>query len=301
MLREVREVVPHDPEALVVVGDLEVGDAADLRVHRGAAHLLLGDVLADRGLHQVAAAERHRRRALHHRHEVGERGDVRGAGRAVTDHRGDHRHDAAHRDLLAEQVAGAGERRAARRLDARAGGVEQPDHRDALAEREVAQPADLVLADRAHRAGHHGEVVRRDRDLATVDLADAGDRAVGREVPVAEAGVHVVGEHPVLDPGARDRAAGRGARARGACRASAGARRTSRRPCPSARSRRLREVADERAPVVHVSATGGSHGVTLALNERYRPFHSGVRFSANAATPSAASSDCVWTVSIPCR
>ena len=44
----------------------------------------------DRRLHEVAAAERHRRRALHHRHEVGQRGDVRGAGRAVAEHRRDH-------------------------------------------------------------------------------------------------------------------------------------------------------------------------------------------------------------------
>ena len=132
--------------------DLEIGDARDLGVHRGAAHLLLGHVLADRGLHEMAAAERHRRRALHHRHEVGEPGDVRGAGRAVPEHRRDHRHDAAHRDLLAEQRARAREARTARRLDARAGGIEQPHERDALAHGMRAHACDLVLADRAHRA-----------------------------------------------------------------------------------------------------------------------------------------------------
>ena len=36
-------------------------------------------------------------------------------------------------------------------------------------------------------------------------------------------------------------------------------------------------------------------------SEHYRPFQTGVRFSAKAATPSAASSDCVCTVSIPWR
>ena len=57
----------------------------------------------------------------------------------------------------------------------------------------------------------------------------------------------------------------------------------------------LREVADERAPVVDVAAAddiGFGH---------QRPFHCGARFSANAATPSAASSVCVVTVSIPWR
>ena len=109
---------------------------------------------------------------------------------------------------------------------------------------------DLVLADRAHRAGHHREVVGRDRDRPAVDLADAGDRAVGREVAVAEAGVHVVGEQPVLDPRARDRAAGRAARARSACRASAGARRARGRPCRARAPCAPCEVADQRPPVV---------------------------------------------------
>ena len=91
-------------------------------------------------------------------------------------------HDAAHRHLLAEQRARAGEGRAARRLDAGAGGVEQPHDRDALAQRQLAHAGHLVLADLAHRAGHDGEVVRADRDAPAVDLADAGDHAVGREV-----------------------------------------------------------------------------------------------------------------------
>ena len=54
-----------------------------------------------------------------------------------------------------------------------------------------------------------------------------------------------------------------------------------------------REVADERAPVVtSPSRQSASH---------QRPFHCGARFSANAATPSAASSVCVVTVSMPWR
>ena len=203
VLREEREVLADDRQAFLVVGDFEIGDTADLGVDRGTAHLFLGDVLPHCRLHEVAPAERHRRRALHHRHEVGERGDVRSARRAVSEHRGHHRHDPAHRDLLAEQRARARERRAARRLDARARAVEQPHERDALADCVPAHARDLVFADRAHRARHHREVVRRDRDRPPVDLADTGDRAVGREVTIAEPGVHVVGEQPVLDPRSR--------------------------------------------------------------------------------------------------
>ena len=44
-------------------------------------------------------------------------------------------------DLLAEEVAGAGEERAGGLLDAGAGGVEQPDERHPLLQRHLAQAA----------------------------------------------------------------------------------------------------------------------------------------------------------------
>ena len=44
-------------------------------------------------------------------------------------------------------------------------------------------PRDLDLAGHAHRAGHHGEVVGDDRAAAAVDLAPAGDHAVGGRLP----------------------------------------------------------------------------------------------------------------------
>ena len=116
-------------------------------------------------------------------------------------------HDAAHHHLLAEQMPGAGEQRADRLLDARARGVEQPDDRDPLGQRQLAQPRDLDLAGHAHRAGHDREVVGDDGDVAPVDLAPAGDHAVGRRLaPVhralgeVRAGVDAeLGEGPVVD------------------------------------------------------------------------------------------------------
>ena len=77
----------------------------------------------------------------HHRHEVREPRDVRRARRARAHQRRHLRDDAAHHDLLAEQVAGAGEQRADRLLDPRAGAVEQPDDRDPLGQRELAHAA----------------------------------------------------------------------------------------------------------------------------------------------------------------
>ena len=92
------------------------------------------------------------------------------------------RDDAAHDDLLAEEVAAAGEERADRLLDPRAGAVEQPHEGQALGQRQVAQAGDLDLAGHAHRAGHHREVVGRHRHEPAVDLAVAGDDAVGRRL-----------------------------------------------------------------------------------------------------------------------
>ena len=91
-----------------------------------------------------------------------------------------------------------------RRLDAGAARVEQPDDRDALAQRQLAHAGGLALPDLAHGAGEHGEVVGDDGDAPAVDVADAGDDAVGREVALGgEAGVHRVGELAVLDERAR--------------------------------------------------------------------------------------------------
>ena len=83
--------------------------------------------------------QRHRALAGDHRHEVREGRDVGGAGRAGAHHRRDHRDHARHLDLLAEEVAGAGEERAGRLLDAGAGRVEQPDERHPLRRRHLAQ------------------------------------------------------------------------------------------------------------------------------------------------------------------
>ena len=153
----------------------------------------------------------------------------------------------------------------------------------------------LSLPHTAHRAGHHREVVGRDRDRPALDLADAGDRAVGREVALAEPGIHVVGEQRVLDPRAgieqEIEALPDGELAELALAHDAvGATHLERALAA------LGKVADERPPVV----TFVGHA-RYRLSIAQRPFHCGARFSANAATPSAASSVWVVTVSMPWR
>ena len=76
-----------------------------------AAELLLADVLTRHRLDQRRPAERQRADVLHHRHEVGEARDIRGARRARADHRRDLRDDAAHDAPARGTVPGAGEQR----------------------------------------------------------------------------------------------------------------------------------------------------------------------------------------------
>src|SRR5262249_34379168 len=115
-------------------------------------------------------------------------------GGAGADDGGDERDHARHDDLLAEERAVAGEQReeigvgAGLRVDARAGGVDEPDHGDAAAQGELAQAADLDLAGGADAAAFDGEVVGGGADHAAVDVPVAADDGVGGRLVVALVG-----------------------------------------------------------------------------------------------------------------
>src|SRR2546427_9034593 len=181
---EVGEILANHRQARAIVLDLEITDAGNLTVDLRAPQFLGRDVLAHDGLDERRPPERHVARALHHRNEVGERRDVRGARGARAHHRRDLRHDARHDRLFAEEQTGAGEvARADRLLDAGAGGVDEPDHGHPLRVGNLASPVALHLGRAAHRTRHHREVVGDDRGEAAVDPPEAGDDAVGRRLP----------------------------------------------------------------------------------------------------------------------
>ena len=100
-----------------------------------------------------------------------------------------------------------------------------------LRQRDLAQARDLHLAGHAHRAGHDREVVGRHGDHAPVDLAVAGDDAVGRAPPclASRAARSAGGRACRARRTCRRRSAARAARARSACPARAGARSSPRR------------------------------------------------------------------------
>ena len=288
---EVGEVTADDVEALSVVLDLEVGAARDLAVDLAPPHLLGCDVLAHRRLDQVRAAQRHRRRALHHGHEVGEGGDVGGAGGAGTEHGRHHRHDARHDDLLTEQVAGLGEGRPRGRPHARAGRVEQPHHGDLLIEGHLAHALHLALSRGAHGTAQDGEVVGRHRHGATVDAPHPGDDAVGGRLAAlrGQPVVHVLGQLAELD--------------------EAGPVEQQVEAFPHVElalavltlDPLLAAHGDGPLPARHQVLHRRFPVEQLRVVHRHFPFHTGSRFSAKAARPSAASSDKVTMVSCDWR
>src|SRR5207244_2303308 len=102
-----------------------------------------------------------------------------------TDHRRHQRDDSAHHHLLAKEIARIGEGSDPRSLlrirgEARAGGIDEPDHWNALAQRQLAQPRHLPLADGTDAAAHDGEVIRSDAHRPGLDESRAADDAVRR-------------------------------------------------------------------------------------------------------------------------
>ena len=189
MGREVGQVLLDHAQAVLVVLHLEIGDPGDFRVDLRAAQVLRRDVLPHHRLHQRRATERHVAGALHHGDEVGQRRDVGGAGGARAHHGGHLGHHAGEDRLLTEELAGAGEPAGADRLlDAGARRVDEPDHRDALGVGDLPSPVALGLGVSPHRAGHDREVVGDERSEPPVDLAEAGDHAVGRCLPAGQIG-----------------------------------------------------------------------------------------------------------------
>src|SRR5882724_9120966 len=79
-------------DALGVVLELAVPHPAHFAVDLRPSELLLAHLLPGDRLHQGGPAERHRADVLHHRHVVGEPGDVRGARGSRPHHRSDLRY-----------------------------------------------------------------------------------------------------------------------------------------------------------------------------------------------------------------
>ncbi len=186
-------------DGLLVVAGEQVAHAGDGAVHAGPAHLLQADLLPHDHLGHAGAAEIHRRVPLDHDDDVGEAGDVGTAGRAGAEEAADLGHLARERDLVVEDPPGAATTGEEVDLvgDAGAGGVDEPEDRQLLAQRRLGGPDDLLHGSRAPGAGLDRGVVGDDDRRPPVDLAPAGDHPVGGQ-PLRRG----VGVATVLDEGA---------------------------------------------------------------------------------------------------
>ena len=193
------EVALGEVDPLLVGLHEEVPAAGHGRVHARAAHLLEADRLADHHLRHSRRAEVHRGVAVAHDHDVAEGRDVGAARGARPEQHADLGNDARELDLGVEdppRAAAAGEH-----LDlvgdARAGRVDQVDHRHQVLERLLLDADDLLDGLGSPRAGLDGRVVGHQRDRAPAHRGHSGDHAVGPEAVLLP-----VGEQRILDEGA---------------------------------------------------------------------------------------------------
>jgi hypothetical protein len=182
----------HDAERVLVVDGEVVGDAADARVHVGAAELFGGNDLAGRGLHQRRAAEEDRAFVLHDDRFVGHRRDVRAAGRARAHHRGDLRNPLRrHARLVVEdapEVIAVGEDFGLQRQE-RAARIDQVDARQAVLFGDLLRAQMLLDRHRVVGAALDRRVVGDDHAVGSGDRCDPGhDPRRGRVVAI-----HAVG------------------------------------------------------------------------------------------------------------
>ena len=171
-----------------------VDDARDVGLHHGTAEGLVLDPFADRRCDEVRAGEKDRAgafddvRLVAHDRQVGAAGDARADDRR-------HLEDAGRGEagVVVEDpavVLAVGEDLVLHRQED-PGRVDEIDHRQAVFERDLLRPQDLLDAERELRSGLDGGVVRDDHHVAAVDAADAGHHSRCRRA--APLGVHAVG------------------------------------------------------------------------------------------------------------
>jgi hypothetical protein len=164
-------------------------------VHAGAAEVLQRRLLPDGHLHHAWAADVERGLAVDHDDQVGQRRQVRRAGRRGPEQDAHLWHDAGELDLVVEDAARVEATGEDLDLlgDAPAGGVDEIEHRHPQPRRLLLDAHDLQHGLLAPGAGLDRVVVGHDAHHATTHAAHAGHHAVGRRV-----GLTMAGEQPVL-------------------------------------------------------------------------------------------------------
>ena len=162
---------------------------AGLHRHVRAAELLGLDVLLHGGSQHLRAGHHQRARRFGHDHHVGELRHHGGRADARTEHQRNHRHNATQASHVREHI-GIRLQRGRALAHARAVAVAHGDNRGAGLASLLKNFDDLLRLLRAHRAVHHGEILRKDKHRAAVYRAASGHNA------------GVLREHALLDEAA---------------------------------------------------------------------------------------------------
>ena len=162
---------------------------AGLHRHVRAAEFLSLDILLHRRSQNLRTGHHQRAGRLGHDHHVGELGHHRGSADARAEHHRDHRHNAAQAGHVRKHVGICFQRRRAL-AHARAVAVAHGDNRGAGLAGLLKNLDDLLRLLRAHRAVHHGKILRKDIHRAAVHRAASGHDA------------DILREHALLDEAA---------------------------------------------------------------------------------------------------
>ena len=167
-----------------------IGDAGDGAVHLGAAQRVAVDDLADRGFHDLRAAEMYAAVARGHHDLVGERRDIGAARGAFAEHGCDLRNAGGRHPAL--PVERAAEMILVRKhlvalLQIGAAAIDEIDDRQLVLEGDVLRADMLADGLLEERSALGGGVVGDDHADHAADGADAGDEARGRHRIVVEA------------------------------------------------------------------------------------------------------------------
>ena len=248
-----------------------------------AAELLRGYDLAGRGLHERWSAEEDRSLLAHDHDLVGHRREVRAAGRARPQHRGDLR-DAlgGHDRLVVEALAKSahvGEQLVLKR-EVAAARVDQVDAGQPVLQRDLLRPGVLASRHREVRPALHRRVVADDHHLAALDAPDPGDDP-------GSGGLVVV--HPVR--GQRRQLEER----RSAIEQPADAVAGKQLPAPRVLGGGLGTAAGEDSVELAIEV-GGEVGVgpQVLLERLTRRIGLAAKHDAHAAAPSSSTSDWPW-------
>ena len=191
--REVPEQRADALEALAVVRRDDVRAAGELAVHLRAAEIFGRYLLSEHLLDDRGTGDEHLARTADHEDDIGQGWRVRADADARAHHRRELRHRAGGLAVRVEDAADRA-RDLEPLLDARAGGVPEPDDRQSERPRPVDRVRDLLAVGGAHGAGHDAPVLRVDVDRAALDAAVADDDAVPGPAPLGHTEVGDVRE-----------------------------------------------------------------------------------------------------------